>query len=94
MEVDHKNHNALDNTDDNLRVCTSAENQQNKKGAYANNKSGIRGVCWKKDNKKWLAHFQINGVKKHIGLFTNIEDAEQAVIEARMKHMPYSQESI
>ena len=35
----------------------------------------------------------INQANKHIGYFRSIEEAEQAVIEARMNHMPYSLEA-
>ena len=52
MVVDHKNHNTLDNTLRNLRVCTQRENMQNRKIA-PNNTTGMRNVTWNKQNKKW-----------------------------------------
>lgn len=92
MVVDHKNHDGLINTDDNLRICTHAENQQNRKGAQMNSKSGIRGVFWNKNAKKWQAHIRLQGKQIYLGRFDDIVDAEQAVIEARLKYMPYSKE--
>lgn len=90
MQVDHRNHDGLINTDDNLRICTNAENQQNQKGAMRNSKSGVRGVCWYKRNRKWRAQICIKGRDIFIGDFDEIIDAEKAVKEARAKYMPYA----
>lgn len=90
FQIDHINHDTLNNTRGNLRIVTPGENSQNKKGAYKTSKSGIRGVFWDKRSKKWNAHFQVDKKKVNLGLFQDIEEAEKAVIEARRKHMPYS----
>lgn len=92
MQVDHINHNSLENTDSNLRIVTLAENMQNK-NTYTNNTSGVRGVIWDKESNKWYARVGVKNKKKSIGRFDTIEEAEKAVIEARKKYMPYSQES-
>lgn len=92
MVVDHINHNTLDNTNSNLRVITSAGNQQNKKGANKNSKSGILGVSWYSPNSKWLARVMIKRKAIHVGYFDNLETAEKAVVEARKRYMPYSKE--
>lgn len=39
QSVDHKNHDTLDNTRDNIRICTNAENNRNRKG-----KSGSQSI--------------------------------------------------
>lgn len=85
--VDHMQYNTLDNTDSNLRVITNGENLQNRKGPDRDNKSGVRGVCWNKRTKKWIARVK----QILIGSFDSIHEAEKAVVEARRKHMPYSQ---
>lgn len=90
MDVDHINHDGLINTDDNLRVCTHAENLQNRKGAQCDSKSGIRGVGWHKQREKWRAQVNLQGKQIYLGLFTDILEAEKAVIEARSKLMPYA----
>jgi hypothetical protein len=94
LVVDHINHNTLDNRKCNLRICTNSQNNQNRKGAQVNSKSGIRGVYWVKGTNKWMADISVGGKRIFIGYFKNIEDAKKAVIEARAKHMPYSQEAL
>lgn len=90
--VDHINHDTLNNTDENLRVCSYSENQQNRQGAAKSNKtSGIRGVDWV--NNRWRAALRCEGKYIYVGRFDKLEDAEIAVKEARLKHMPFSSEN-
>lgn len=94
MVVDHRNHDTLDNTDENLRIVTHAQNQQNRKSAQSNNKSsGLRGVTWDKKLGRWRSYIRINGKQKHLGFFNDILEAERAAIESRKKYMPYSHEA-
>lgn len=87
--VDHINHNTLDNRISNLRLLTNAENMQNRRGATRGNRtSGIRGISWK--NGKWTVRVGVNGLKYHIGTYSDIEEAKQAAIEARKRLLPYS----
>lgn len=91
FEVDHRDHDTLNNTDINLRVVTGAENKQNRKSAQVNSKSGIRGVSWLKTSNKWRVQVRINKASKYIGLFDDIKDAEIAAIEARKTYLPFAQ---
>jgi len=92
-EVDHIDHNTLDNCRQNLRILTRQQNQQNLKGANKNNmSSGIRGVSWISSKKKWRACVQLNGKKRHIGYFDNVLAAAHAAKEARSILMPYSKD--
>lgn len=93
MEVDHFDHDTLNNTDKNLRVITNYQNMQNRRGAASHSKSGIRGVSWCKHKQRWKAVIGLNQRIKHIGYFTEIAEAEGAIIEARKKYMPYSVEA-
>jgi hypothetical protein len=40
-----------------------------------NNTSGFTGVFWDKARNKWKANININGRLKHLGLFTDMDDA-------------------
>ena len=90
LVVDHINHNTLDNTNSNLRLIYQYQNLQNRKGASKNCKSGERGVCWKKQIRKWVSQISVNGTRKHIGYFEKFDDAVKAVKEERLKIMKYS----
>jgi hypothetical protein len=63
--TDHINRNRLDNRKTNLRVCNSSQNGFNK-GFRSDNKTGIIGVHWDRERKRWFASIGIN--KKHIAL--------------------------
>jgi hypothetical protein len=77
QEVDHINHNGLDNRRSNLRVCTPSENQHNSK-LRSDNKSGYKGVCWKKRENKWWAKIKNNNKIIFIGFFTDPVEAAHA----------------
>lgn len=78
MQIDHINGDPTDNRIKNLRLVTSSENARNKKRAK-NNKSGVVGVRWYVQMKKW--HVQIgNGHSKnlHVGFFETFDEAVAA----------------
>jgi hypothetical protein len=82
MEVDHINRDSRDNRVENLRLAKDTELQQQNTGISKNNKSGIKGVSWHKDRKKWLVK-----VKGHyLGLFTTRKEAAAAKNEGVKKY--------
>lgn len=85
LVVDHINHNTLDNRKANLRVVPQQINLLNKKGAYKNSKTGVRGVYWHKATGKWYAQVHRNSKKVYYQLFDRFEDACKAAEEARKK---------
>ena len=87
--VDHKNRNGLDNRIINLRLCSKAENNQNK-NISKNNKSGYRGVSLYKPNGKWIARLMVNKKAIHLGYFDTPEEANAAVVAAREAQMPFN----
>ncbi len=89
--VDHLNGNGLDNRRENLRPASHAENCQNQK-LRSDNTSGHRGVSWHKQRRAWQAYTNIEGRRKGLGWFKNIEEALEAVKSARAKHMPFANE--
>lgn len=66
-----------------LRSATKKQNMENLQGARQDSKSGVRGVYWDTEAKKWHAKFQHSGRTVHVGRFATIADAEAAVIAAR-----------
>ncbi len=81
--VDHLNHDTLDNTNQNLRVCEPYVNSQNLKGPNAKNKTGVRGVYHYKG--KYAARVQLKRKRIFLGYFDRLEDAKRAVEEEREK---------
>ena len=88
--VDHKNHDTLNNTVDNLRILTRGQNRQNLKGASRSSKSGARGVTWNHRCKRWQARMWIDGEFHYIGQFETIEEADDAAIKARKDKMRFA----
>jgi len=77
QEIDHINHNALDNRRTNLRTCTRAQNQHNRK-INRNSTSKFKGVYWNKVRRKWQARVSLNGKRPYLGSFNNELDAAKA----------------
>ena len=75
--VDHKDGNVVNNHVNNLRWCSNRENSWNQPTTRSNT-SGIKGVHYIKQSKKWQATMRINGIKTNLGIFKNIEDAKLA----------------
>lgn len=70
---------------DHLRPATSKQQNENKAGAYRTSKSGVRGVCWDKNQKKWLATVGHNNDQIYVGRFSCLAEAEAAVIAKRLE---------
>lgn len=78
--VDHKDTNPLNNTRDNLRLCTRSQNSANT-GLNATNTSGYKGVYFETKNGKWRARIMLNKKNHHLGYFDNPEEAHKAYRE-------------
>lgn len=79
--VDHINHDITDNRKCNLRIVTPSQNNYNMP-IRKDNTSGVKGVSWSKQKNKW--HVRI--MKKHIGFYDDIKEAEKARKEAEIKY--------
>jgi hypothetical protein len=86
LEVDHINRNPLDNRRSNLRLVTSSQNKQNQGPVRHDSATGVRGVSWKADHKRFVAHIGVEGKQIHVGYFQTLDDAKEAVTVARAKH--------
>ena len=80
--IDHIDTNGLNNRRNNLRLCTNAQNCQNK-NLQSNNTTGIRGVYWVEEVGKWRAIITVNQKRINIGYFGTAEAAASAYAEAQ-----------
>ena len=62
-------------------MVTNSQNQMNT-SMKSNNTSGVKGVRWHKAANKWCTQIMKNGKLKHLGYFTEIDDAEAAYLAA------------
>lgn len=83
--IDHINGNGLDNRLCNLREITQQQNCQNIRTAPKHNTTGFMGVSYYKAGKKYAAHINLDGKKKHLGYFNDPEIAHQAYLTAKRK---------
>lgn len=59
---------------ENIRFATLNEQAQNRR-ILPSNKSGVTGVCWNKQKRKWVARITFNGKETYLGSYDSIEEA-------------------
>ena len=84
-EIDHINHNKADNRFVNLRSVTHKENGKNT-SLKSNNKSGVNGVSYSKERKKWVADIRIDGRTIFLGRFKYFMQAVAARFSADIEY--------
>jgi len=76
LQVDHKDHNGLNNTKANIRNVTRTENNRNGLKCRKITSSKYRGVGWHKKCNNWRAYIGIAGKHIHLGHYeTELEAA-------------------
>lgn len=94
VQVDHINHDPLDNRRQNLRVVTPQQNAYNK-SVYKNNETGYTGVHFYKPSQKYMSYIKADGKRKHLGYFKTLEDAYTAYVRAsKALHGEYAPDRI
>lgn len=80
IDVDHKDHNGLNNQKSNLRLATRSQNCANSR-LYVTNTSGLRGVVLRAG--KWMANIKHRGKTIHIGTFDTPAKAAEAYVRKK-----------
>lgn len=92
LVVDHINRNPLDNRRCNLRICTRAQNSENRSPLPSG--SGIRNVHFDKNTGLWRVQLRLHGEVMRFGSFESIQEAEYTAKAARAHYMPFSEEAL
>jgi predicted lipoprotein len=82
--LDHIDGNPLNNRIENLRIASRETNLHNSK-RRSDNTSGVKGVCFHKQTRKWRARVALNGVRHSLGAFDTLEQATGAIRFARVE---------
>lgn len=86
--VDHENHDLLDNTDGNLRVCTRRNNGRNRQKSGAATKSRYKGVrpAPGTEGRRWQARIRVDYRLLNLGCFGSEREAAEAYDMAALRH--------
>ena len=79
--IDHIDRNPNNNKIENLREATQTQNTCNRT-AQSNSKSGVKGVYWVENRKKWVGRCQYKGISK-LKYFENMQQAIEYVRKLR-----------
>ena len=84
-DIDHINQDKADNRWSNLRLATRSQNMANT-GLRSTNTTGIKGVRWLSQRRKWCARITVDRREIHLGVFDTIDDAANAYATASRKY--------
>lgn len=84
-QIDHKDGNTNNNKWNNLREATHAQNMQNRK-LLKSSTSGVSGVIWDKEKRRWRARISVNGKRIILGRFRDKSEAIKARRDAELKY--------
>lgn len=85
IQIDHINHDKLNNKWDNLRAVNNTTNSRNT-GLSKNSTTKINGVSLHKPTGKYRAYIMVNRKQIHLGLFDTVDEATQARKQADNKY--------
>jgi hypothetical protein len=84
-EIDHINHNTLDNSLLNIREGTKTFNQQNQIKAHKDSTGKVLGVSRSDSKNRFRARIQIDGKEVSLGSFNSEEEAHAAYLKEKRK---------
>lgn len=73
--IDHKNGEGMDNRLENIRSVSQSQNSINR--------MGVKGYKYSQKKKRYVSSITVEGVTKHLGYYSNEEDAVEAYMRAR-----------
>lgn len=76
-QIDHRNHDGLDNRRCNLRECSHIENMRNQLPQKTGT-SRYKGVHWEKERGKWRAQIKHTCKQMRLGRYASEKDAAKA----------------
>ena len=85
LQIDHIDHDRLNNRIENLRLVTNSINGKNTK-MHKNNATGVTGVTFDKNRNKYKAQIVVNYKLDNLGRFNTFEEAVQARLQAEIKY--------
>jgi len=84
LDVDHIDHDTLNNRRENLRVATRAANASNQR-KMPGTSSRFKGVTWNRRGRKWIAQITSGYEHRVLGRFLSEEDAARAYDRAALE---------
>lgn len=84
-EIDHIDGNGSNNAIANLRVVDRTAQCWNR-GVRADSATGVKGVCWDKQHRKYRVQLVANGKRVHQSLHADIDEARAAYERAVRAH--------
>jgi len=84
FDVDHINGRQDDNRIENLREASRSENCANRH-LESFGVSGFKGVFWNKKLGKWQVGLKKGKLRKHVGLFSDLNEAKAAYVREAEK---------
>jgi len=86
MDVDHFDHQTLDNRRINIRLATRSQNNANKSKYKVGATSRHKGVHYSQLERKWKAEIKVNRQRFYLGTYTDESDAALAYNRAALEH--------
>lgn len=83
LDVDHKDHDTLNNTDDNLRTLDRQKNSFHRDKANKNNSTGIKNISYSPSTDLYLVQISVNRKNTNFGSFKSLEEAIQKLNEVK-----------
>lgn len=83
--LDHVCHNRACVNPAHIRVATNTQNSRNRL-LGSSNTSGLKGVSWHVESRKWVSRIGVNGRVLYLGLFNTPESAHEAYCKAAREY--------